>query len=134
VLSALSVDLHERNPDKLDLDAVLNEENQRYNLVKMPADVHLWASWFHLADYSSNYYLYDWDAVIVQDFFARLDRRDPLAAEVASRYRRAVLEPSGSMSANDLVRNFLGRPQNFEAFRNWLQEEFRSLPVATVTK
>jgi thimet oligopeptidase len=40
------------------------------------------------------------------------------------RYRKTVLEPGGSMSANDLVKNFLGRPQSYEAFREWMNEEF----------
>jgi len=37
-----------------------------------------------------------------------------------------VLEPGGSMSANDLVKNFLGRPQNMTAFRHWMGEEFEN--------
>jgi thimet oligopeptidase len=40
------------------------------------------------------------------------------------RYRRVVLEPGGSMSANDLVKNFLGRPQNIAALQHWMAEEF----------
>jgi thimet oligopeptidase len=40
------------------------------------------------------------------------------------RYRRVVLEPGGSMSANDLVKNFLGRPQNITALQHWMAEEF----------
>jgi thimet oligopeptidase len=40
------------------------------------------------------------------------------------RYRRTVMEPGGSMSANDLVMDFLGRPQSYEAFREWMNEEF----------
>jgi thimet oligopeptidase len=40
------------------------------------------------------------------------------------RYRRAVLEPGGSMTANDLVKHFLGRPQNMTAFQKWMAEEF----------
>jgi len=40
------------------------------------------------------------------------------------KYRRVVLEPGGSMSANDLVKNFLGRPQDMTAFQRWLGEEF----------
>jgi thimet oligopeptidase len=40
------------------------------------------------------------------------------------RYRRVVLEPGGSMSANDLVKNFLGRPQNMVALQHWMAEEF----------
>jgi len=32
------------------------------------------------------------------------------------------------MSANDLVKNFLGRPQNMTAFQKWMGEEFESAP------
>jgi hypothetical protein len=28
------------------------------------------------------------------------------------------------MSANDLVKNFLGRPQNITALQHWMAEEF----------
>ncbi len=34
------------------------------------------------------------------------------------------------MSANDLVKNFLGRPQNMTAFQEWLGEEFATQPRA----
>jgi thimet oligopeptidase len=44
------------------------------------------------------------------------------------RYRHTVLEPGGSMSANDLVRNFLGREQNMKAFQKWMGEEFEATP------
>jgi thimet oligopeptidase len=44
------------------------------------------------------------------------------------RYRRTVSEPGGSMSANDLVKDFLGRPQNMTAFERWMGEELRSRP------
>jgi len=40
------------------------------------------------------------------------------------RYRRVVLEPGGSVSANDLVKNFLGRPQNMTALQRWMGKEF----------
>jgi thimet oligopeptidase len=124
-LYALSLELHTKNPADIDLDAVLTEQNKRYSLLKMTPETHFWAYWSHLADYSSNYYVYEWDMVLVQDFFAQFDRNKPLAPELAMRYRKTVLEPGGSTSANDLVRNFLGRPQNLEAYRNWLEEEFR---------
>jgi len=42
------------------------------------------------------------------------------------RYRRQVLEPGGSVSANDLVKNFLGRPQNTDAFQRWMGKEFET--------
>jgi thimet oligopeptidase len=51
-----------------------------------------------------------------------------LAGEAPMRYRRTVLEPGGSMPANDLVKNFLGRPQNTDAFKKWMNEEFADAP------
>jgi thimet oligopeptidase len=38
-----------------------------------------------------------------------------------------VLEPGGSVSANDLVKNFLGREQNTKAFQDWMSEEFKEM-------
>jgi thimet oligopeptidase len=39
-----------------------------------------------------------------------------------------VLEPGGSVSANDLVKNFLGRPQSIEALKRWVGAEFVAEP------
>jgi thimet oligopeptidase len=55
----------------------------------------------------------------------QFDHDNLLAGEAPMRYRRVVLEPGGSMSANDLVKNFLGRPQNMTAFQQWMGEEFQ---------
>jgi thimet oligopeptidase len=41
------------------------------------------------------------------------------------RYRKEVLEPGGSKAGAELVKGFLGRPQNLEAFKKWMDEEFR---------
>ena len=45
---------------------------------------------------------------------------DLMNTDVASRYRREILEPGGSRDAADLVESFLGRPYGFEAYREWL--------------
>jgi thimet oligopeptidase len=39
-----------------------------------------------------------------------------------------VLEPGGSVSANDLVKNFLGRPQSMGALQRWMAAEFNVEP------
>jgi thimet oligopeptidase len=70
-----------------------------------------------------------WDHVISEDFFSKFDHNDLLAPEVARRYRSTVLEKTGSMSANDLVKNFLGRPQSVDAFVAWMSEEFEKSPT-----
>jgi thimet oligopeptidase len=70
--------------------------------------------------------------VIAIDFFSQFDKANLLAGETAMRYRKQVLEPGGSKSGNDLVKAFLGRPQNLEAFKAWLGEEFQ--PTANAAK
>ena len=42
----------------------------------------------------------------------------------AMRYRRSVLEPGGSRPGNLLVLDFLGREHSFDAFEQWVGEEF----------
>jgi thimet oligopeptidase len=46
------------------------------------------------------------------------------------RYRRAVLEPGASKPAAELVKDFLGRPQNMDALKSWMNQEFLPPPSA----
>ena len=85
-----------------------------------------YASFGHLMSYTSNYYTYVLDKVIAIDFFSQFDKNNLLDGEAAMRYRKAVLEPGGSKPGTELVRGFLGRPQNLEAFKQWMDEEFRA--------
>jgi len=62
--------------------------------------------------------------VIALDFFNQFDRANLLDGPAAMRYRRLVMEPGGSKPANELVLDFLGRTQSYEAFRVWMNEEF----------
>jgi thimet oligopeptidase len=94
-------------------------------------ETHMWASFGHLGGYSSAYYTYLWDKVIAEDFFVQFDHKNLLAGDAPARYRRLVLEPGGSMSANDLVKNFLGRPHNMAALQKWMAEEFEGSAEGT---
>ena len=109
----------------MDLDAVtLNAERQYTYLTPMPG-THMWAAFGHLGSYSSAYYTYLWDKVIAEDFFLQFDQKSLLTGDAPARYRKLVLEPGGSTSANDLVKNFLGRPHNMTALQHWMREEFQ---------
>jgi len=123
-LSAISYDIYRSKPEEVDLDAIYQKDVSRYTLFKPLPETHMYASFGHLAPYSSAYYTYVWDKVIAEDFFHEFDQHNLLAGETPLRYRRVVLEPGGSMSANDLVKNFLGRPHNMVAYQHWLGEEF----------
>jgi thimet oligopeptidase len=129
--TALSYDIYKGKPEDVDLDAVTLEDGRRYTLFAPLPDTHMWASFGHLGGYSSAYYTYLWDKVIAEDFFLQFDHQNLLAGNSPMRYRRVVLEPGGSMSANDLVKNFLGRPQSMTALQHWMAEEFAEAPRAT---
>jgi len=122
--SAISYDIYKTKPEDVDLDKVTLDDSRRYTLFTPLPETHVWASFGHLGGYSSAYYTYLWDKVIAEDFFLQFDHKNLLAGVAPMRYRRVVLEPGGSMSANDLVKNFLGRPQNITALQHWMAEEF----------
>jgi thimet oligopeptidase len=122
--SAISYEIYSRKPQDVDLDAVTDGATRQYTLLTPLAGTHMFASFGHLGGYSSAYYTYLWDKVIAEDFVTQFDPSNLLAPGPAARYRHIVLEPGGSQSANDLVKNFLGRAQNTAAFQKWMGEEF----------
>jgi Zn-dependent oligopeptidase len=124
--TAISYDIYKTNPENTDADAVCGKDLKQYSYTVLTPDTHLCASFGHLGGYSSAYYTYLWDKVIAEDFFVQFDHRNLLAGGAPMRYRHEVLEPGGSVSANVLVRNFLGRKQASEAFQRWIGEEFES--------
>ena len=131
--TAVSYDLYKASPQATDPDAIAQQDIRRYTLFTATPGTHMYTSFSHLAGYSSAYYTYLWDKVIAEDFFMQFDQENLLAGDTPMRYRRVVLEPGGTMSANDLVKNFLGRPQNMTAFEHWMGEEFSEQPGAKQT-
>jgi thimet oligopeptidase len=123
--TAVSYDVYKGNPQDVNPDVIYDLDEHRYAQRIPLAGTHMWASFGHLGGYSSAYYTYLWDKVIAEDFFAQFDQKNLLAGEAPMRYRRLVLEPGGSMSANDLVKRFLGRAQSMNALQHWMGEEFQ---------
>jgi thimet oligopeptidase len=129
--TTLSLDLHDRDPAGLDLDATTKRLYQTLQPWTWMEGNRMYASFGHLTGYSSNYYTYAFDKVIALDFFAQFDPADLLGCDAGSRYRRAVLEQGGSKPGRQMVRDFLGRDEEFSAFSEWLNEEFEGeLPGA----
>jgi thimet oligopeptidase len=122
--SALSYGIYKTKPENVNLAAVCDQDERRYTFFQPADGEHMYTAFGHLAGYSSAYYTYMWDKVIAEDFFGQFDPANLLGGTAPMRYRRQVLEPGGSMSANDLVKNFLGRAQSMDAFKKWLGEEF----------
>ena len=122
--TTLSLDLHDQNPAGLDLDVVTKKLYESLQPWTWLQGNRMYASFGHLIGYSSNYYTYAFDKVIALDFFAQFDAGDLLGCDAGGRYRKIVLEQGGSKPGREMVRDFLGRDEEFSAFSEWLNEEF----------
>jgi thimet oligopeptidase len=136
--TTLSLDLHDRGPrGQVFVRGVEDQDPAGHDLYETAKRLYqqmqpwtwlegnrMYASFGHLTGYSSNYYTYMFDKVIALDFFAQFDPKDLLGCDAGARYREKVLEQGGSKPGRELVRDFLGRDEDFAAFTRWLNEEF----------
>jgi thimet oligopeptidase len=130
MLSSYALQLHDQAPSGIDFDSIWAADAARFSPYTQVPGTHTFAAFTHLTGYASNYYTYVLDKVIAIDFFSQFDKRTLLDGPTAMRYRRAVLEPGATKPAADLVKDFLGRPQQMNALRNWMNEEFQNPPAA----
>ena len=118
--AATSLELHTRDPKGLDTGKVVAELQNKLTPFKFVDGTHFEESFTHLDGYSAIYYTYMWSLVIAKDMFTVFSKQGLMNPEAARLYRRTVLEPGGSKPAAELVKDFLGRPYTFEAYREWL--------------
>jgi thimet oligopeptidase len=75
------------------------------------------ASFGHLmGGYDAGYYGYLWSEVYAQDMFNRFKKTSLVSSEIGSQYRRMILERGNMEPAMNLLREFLGREPNSDAF------------------
>jgi Zn-dependent oligopeptidase len=128
--TTLSLDLHDQHPKGIDLDREIEELYRRFQPWTWIDGNRMYSSFGHLTGYSSNYYTYAFDKVIALDFFGQFDPADLLGCDAGTRYRHTVLEQGGSKPGREMVRDFLGRDEEFQAFTRWLNEEFEEQLLA----
>jgi thimet oligopeptidase len=122
--TTLSLDLHDRDLKGIDPDVMTRELYRTFQPWTWLDGNKMYASFGHLMGYSSNYYTYMFDKVIALDFFGQFDAKDLLGCDAGARYRKTVLEQGGSKPGREMVRDFLGRDEEFAAFAKWMNEEF----------
>ena len=74
------------------------------------------AAFGHLTGYQAGYYGYQWSLVYASDMFQRFQELGMLSPDAGMYYRRKILSRGGSMDGLDLVRDYLGREPNMDAY------------------
>jgi len=87
----------------------------RKHMVYEPA-YHEQAAFGHLGDYGAKYYGYMWSQVFALDMFSIIKQVGLLNPAIGTKYVREILAKGGSFDPNILLKNFLGREPNQEAF------------------
>ena len=118
--SAISLNIYNTTPDRVNTDQVVATLEPQFTPVPRMDNTHMQTSFGHLDGYSAFYYTYMWSLVIAKDMFSRFNRNDLLETSIATQYRDAVLAPGGTKPARELVKDFLKRDYDFKAFDAWL--------------
>ncbi len=100
-------------------DSLLEIEHdaQKVTTITYPKDINHLAAFGHLlGGYDAAYYGYLWAEIIGDDLFSRFENAGVLSNSVGVDYKNKILKPGGTVPAENMVRDFLGRKWNDEAF------------------
>ncbi|MCY1046768.1 Zn-dependent oligopeptidase [Corallococcus sp. bb12-1] len=130
-LSAVSLQYYSRAPG-FDTSAVLSELQKKLSPFRHEYrdGTHFEVAFGHLDGYSAAYYTYLWSYVIAKDLESEFQKAGYLDRDTAMKYRHTVLDPGGSKPAADQVKDFLGRPYAFDAFRAYLDGSAKTTGTA----
>jgi thimet oligopeptidase len=99
-----------------DLDAIVLSASE-ISLLPFHEGTFFPASFGHLmGGYDASYYGYMWSEVFGDDMFSRFEDEGVTSPNVGMSYRREVLEKGGTLDADELLFNFLGREPDNSAF------------------
>ena len=84
--------------------------------IKFYEDNHMYTAFGHLTGYGACYYSYLYSKVLALDIFSKIKEQGLLNAEVGRNFSDIILRPGGSKEPADLVKEFLGREPNQDAF------------------
>jgi thimet oligopeptidase len=101
---------------KVDTTAVAQDVYEKTTLYKKQPGVLFQSAFGHLIGYHGAYYGYLWSLVYAQDMFGRFKELGLLSPTTGEYYRTKVLGRGGSMDAMDMLRDYLGREPNMDAF------------------
>jgi len=122
-------DKYEPNGLKTTTD-ISKELHNKIMLTPFTEGTHFEAAFGHLVNYGSSYYGYLWSSVYAEDMFSVFEDKGILNPEIGKRYRDIILAKGGDEEAIELVKQFLGRDPNPDAFYRSLGLEDETLKEA----
>ncbi|MGK0500736.1 MAG: thimet oligopeptidase [Oceanicoccus sp.] len=122
--ASLSLSIYQTDPAELDIKQRMIELQGQYSPYAYIEDTHFYSNFGHLFGYSASYYTYMWSKVIAADILQEFKQQGMRNTKLAHHYRTTILAPGGSKNAAQLVEDFLGRPSNFDAFIQRLNEGY----------
>ncbi len=106
------------------VDAIVQKHSQEMSpYFVYDSETHMACNFGHLAGYGAKYYGYLWSRVFADDVFARIKQEGVLNPEAGARYVAYILGVGGSKNPNDMLRDYLEREPNSDAFMNGLVAE-----------
>lgn len=118
-LATLDFEYHRRT-EKFDTDAVMAEVMKRTQSFSYQPGTHFQATFGHLMGYDAGYYGYQWALSLARDILTRFDAEGYMNPKTAGDWRRLVLSQGAGEDEQALVRAFLGREPNVEAYGAYL--------------
>lgn len=102
------------NPE--DLTRVLYDLQRKHTLFQPLDGTCMQASFGHLIGYSAAYYGYLWSRVYADDMYSVFKEKGLFSADAGRAFRDIVLAEGDCREPMDLIKDFLGRPPQMDAF------------------
>ncbi len=116
-LAFANIDMIYHTAENVDSTEVYKKAMKEIMLVPIQEGSNPHASFGHLmGGYDAGYYGYLWSEVYAQDMFTRFEKEGFSNAKTGMDYRKGILEPGSERQPFDLIKGFLGREPNEEAF------------------
>ncbi|WP_375436415.1 M3 family metallopeptidase [uncultured Hymenobacter sp.] len=118
MLGTLDMTLHDKfdpNGTETTTEVVKKLQNQIMPFAYLDG-TNFQAAFGHLTGYAAGYYGYMWSKVYAEDMFSVFEKNGVMDQKTGLRYRDMILAKGGTDEEINLVKNFLGREPNQEAF------------------
>ena len=104
-------------PKTLDTTKTYFDMTKKIRMLPLTKNTYPQAAFGHImGGYDAGYYGYLWSEVIAQDFFHEFEKQGVFNTDLGLKFRREILEKGGTEEETDMVKNFLGRPEEIGPF------------------